>query len=258
MKILFLDIETAPNVVHVWGLWKQDVSIKQVLNSSYTLCWAAKWLDSDEVLFHSVHNGSRRRMIQAVYALINEADAVVHFNGTRFDMPTLNKEFVSLGIRPPAPYRNIDLYAVCKKEFRFPSFKLDYILQELNIGEKVPHKGHRLWIECMGGRGISRETSAQAWTTMQEYNIADVLLTEKLYYAVLPWIQAHPNYNAYNDDGRPVCANCGSSRVHRKAMYYGPTFKYKRYRCYDCGKWLRGRKTQLSQETKDTMLVSAR
>ena len=28
MKILFLDLETSPNLAHVWGLWQQNVAIR--------------------------------------------------------------------------------------------------------------------------------------------------------------------------------------------------------------------------------------
>lgn len=51
MKILMLDIEVSPNTAHVWGLWQQNVSINQLMESSYTLCWAAKWHGTKEVMF---------------------------------------------------------------------------------------------------------------------------------------------------------------------------------------------------------------
>jgi len=54
MKILFCDIETAPNLAYVWGLYDQNVAISQMVNSGYVLCWAANWLDSDEFMFDSI------------------------------------------------------------------------------------------------------------------------------------------------------------------------------------------------------------
>ncbi len=53
MKILLLDIESSPNTAHVWGLWQQNVSINQLMESSYVLCYAAKWLGQKDVLFDS-------------------------------------------------------------------------------------------------------------------------------------------------------------------------------------------------------------
>ena len=43
MKILLLDIETAPNIVHSWGLWQQNIGLPQIVKSGYTICWSAKW-----------------------------------------------------------------------------------------------------------------------------------------------------------------------------------------------------------------------
>ena len=93
MKILLLDIETAPNTAYVWGLWKQNISISQIVDSSSMLCWAAKWLDSPEVMFSSILMG-KKGMLKEIHKLLDQADAVVHYNGSRFDIPTLNKEFL--------------------------------------------------------------------------------------------------------------------------------------------------------------------
>jgi len=93
MKILLLDIETAPNTVHVWGLWQQNVGINQILDSGYVMCWAAKWLGSEEIMFNSVKQSGIKRMLSQIHKLLSEADAVIHYNGDKFDIPTLNKEF---------------------------------------------------------------------------------------------------------------------------------------------------------------------
>ena len=44
MNILLIDIETAPNKVYTWGLWNQNVSLNQIDEVGYTLCWAATWV----------------------------------------------------------------------------------------------------------------------------------------------------------------------------------------------------------------------
>ena len=103
MKILLLDIESSPNVAHVWGLWQQNVGINQLMESSYVLCWAAKWLDSDEIIFDSVHQSKPKKMLKGIYDLLDDADAVIHYNGTKFDIPTLNKEFLLHNYAPPSP-----------------------------------------------------------------------------------------------------------------------------------------------------------
>ena len=107
MKILLLDIETAPNTAHVWGLWQQNVSLNQLMESGYVLCWSAKWLGKDWIYFDSIQNKSTKSMLKGIYKLLDEADAVVHYNGKKFDIPTLNGEFLKCGFKPPSPYKQI-------------------------------------------------------------------------------------------------------------------------------------------------------
>ena len=171
MKILLLDIESSPNTAHVWGLWQQNVSINQLMESSYVLCYAAKWLNSDEMMFDSVQQSKPKAMLKGIHGLLDEADAVVHYNGTKFDIPTLNKEFLLHSFNPPSPYKQIDLLRVVRSNFRFPSNKLDYVAQRLNLGKKHEHEGHELWVKCMNG-------DKDAWKRMEKYNIQDVVLLE--------------------------------------------------------------------------------
>ena len=232
MKILLLDIETAPNLVHVWGLWQHNIGLPQILDSGYVLCWAAKWYGEDNVLFDSVFHSKPKKMLKQIHALLNEADAVVHYNGAKFDIPTLNKEFILHGLPPPAPYKQIDLLRTARSQFKFPSNKLDYIAQALNLGKKIKHRGHELWIACMNG-------DVQAWIEMEEYNIQDVLLLEKVYNTLLPWIKHHPNYGLYKADTGHCCPHCGSNSYQKRGYYYTSTCKYQRYQCKSCKAWFR-------------------
>lgn len=234
MKVLLLDIETSPNLAHVWGLWQQNVGINQIQEASYVLCWAAKWLDEKKVMFDSVHQSKEKDMLKGIHALISEADAVIHYNGTRFDMPTLNKEFLLNGLLPPPPYKQIDLLRTMRSQFRFPSNKLDYVAQRLEVGSKVEHEGHTLWTKCMAG-------DKKAWKTMEAYNKQDVVVLEKVYHKVLPWIKNHPNHNVYTTDH--VCPTCGSSKLHRRGTAKSSAGVYQRYQCQGCGSWSQNKKS---------------
>ena len=136
MKILLLDIETAPNIVYTWGLFNQNISINQIDQPGYTLCWSSKWFDEDEVMFSSIHRG-KKQMLRKIHKLLDQADVVITYNGKKFDIPTLNKEFLIAGMLPPAPYKHIDLYQVVRSTFRFASNKLDWICRQLEIGHKL-------------------------------------------------------------------------------------------------------------------------
>lgn len=242
MKILVLDIETAPNLAHVWRLWKQNVAINQIIESGYVLCWAAKWYGEDKVYFDSVKNGRKpRSMLLTIHKMINDCDAIIHYNGTKFDMPTLNQEFLLHGLPPPSPYKHIDLLTTVRRQFNFPSNKLDYVAQQLKIGKKTSHQGHELWIKCMNN-------DKAAWQTMQEYNENDVVLTEMVYEALKPWIKGHPNHGTYENG--LCCTNCGSLNFKRSGWAYTQTNKYQRYACKDCGTWFKGTNVDSSGEPK--------
>lgn len=235
MKTLILDIETAPNLVHVWGLWNQNVGIPQIIGSGYVMCWAAKWYGDPDVMFGSCFKKKPLSMLRGIHALLDDADAVVHYNGTKFDIPTLNKEFLLYGLTPPAPYKQIDLLKTARGQFKFPTNKLDYVARTLKVGKKLDHAGHELWIKCMNG-------DPDAWKTMEEYNKNDVLILEKVYEKLKPWIKDHANLSLYQDE--MVCPNCGSNKYHRRGFAYTKTAKYVRFQCTDCGNWFRGGKSQ--------------
>jgi hypothetical protein len=242
MKILLLDIESSPNVAHVWGLWQQNVGINQLMESSYVLCWAAKWLGEDEIIFDSVHQSKPKKMLKGIYDLLNAADAVIHYNGTKFDIPTLNKEFLLHNYAPPSPYKQIDLLRVARSQFRFPSNKLDYVAQRLGLGKKQEHEGHDLWVKCMNG-------DKDAWKRMESYNIQDVVLLESLYSRLLPWIKHHPNHNLFTDN--TVCPTCAGTRLQKRGTAVSSTGRYQRYQCSSCGSWSQGTKaTKPSVEMK--------
>lgn len=232
MKILLLDIETSPNLAHIWGLRDQYINPQHLLESSYVLCWAAKWLGDKEVQFDSVNKSSHKTMLRRIHKLISAADAVIHYNGTKFDMPTLNKEFILHGFPPPAPYKQIDLLKSVRSQFRFPSNKLDYVAQRLGLGKKTDHEGYTLWVKCMN-------KDKEAWKRMEEYNIQDVVLLEKVYEKVLPWIKNHPNRGLYGGDG---CPTCGSSRLQKRGFAHTSTGSYQRFQCTECGSWSRSTK----------------
>jgi DNA polymerase elongation subunit (family B)/predicted RNA-binding Zn-ribbon protein involved in translation (DUF1610 family) len=243
MKILLLDIETAPNLVHVWGLWNQNVGINQIMAAGYVMCWAAKWHGSKEVMFDSVYASTQKRMLKRIHKLLDEADAVVHWNGAKFDIPTLNKEFVSLEMTPPAPYKQIDLLKTARAQFKFPSNKLDYIGQALGLGQKVKHSGHELWIRCMA-------KEPQAWKEMEAYNRQDVILLEKVYERLMPWVKNHPNHGVYDEAGIPVCPNCGHHHLQRRGKERTQCNVYARYQCTNCGKWSREPITEMPREDR--------
>ena len=249
MKILLLDIETSPNKVYAWGLWNVNVALNQVEEFGYTLCWAAQWYGEKEIMFSSLHKDGKKKMLKQVHSLLDEADAVVHYYGKKFDIPRLNQEFLGAGMLPPSPTIQIDLCTVVKSRFKLASNKLDYVSKYLGYKGKVEHKGMSLWTDCMAG-------IPAAWKKMEEYNKGDIKCLAWIYPILLPWIKNHPNYGLFVDSDRPVCPNCGSVHVVKRGVYKPPsgTLTYQRYRCSDCGTWSKERYSNMPKEQRKHVL----
>ena len=228
MKILLLDIETSPHSVYAWGLFKQNISLSQVKDTSRVLCSAYKWLGERKTNFTSEWTDGVDGMLEKMYNVIEEADAIVTYNGNRFDLPTLNKEFLLTGYRPPAPYKSVDLYRTVKNKFRFASNKLDHVAQQLGLGSKTDHYVFQMWLDVMDG-------NKKAQKLMETYNKQDVVLLEKVYDIVLPWIANHPNRSHHN--GSAVCPNCGSKHLQHRGFTITAVGRQQRFQCQDCGKW---------------------
>jgi DNA-directed RNA polymerase subunit RPC12/RpoP len=251
MKILLFDVEVSPNLATVWGIFNQNIGINQLLETSKVMCFAAKWVGEKGIIFDNEYESGHKNMVKHIYSLLNDADAVVTYNGDRFDLKVMNREFLKYNIPPPDGVHSIDLLKVVKKRFRFVSNKLDHITQELNIGEKVKHEGHELWIKCMNG-------DKKAWKDMEKYNKMDVILLDRLYHKLLPWIKNHPNYGLYTEQEHTLCPNCGSTHIVKNGVETTQTMAYQRYRCQDCKTPLRGRTNLLTKEKRESIITQSK
>lgn len=229
---LLLDIETAPNKAYAWGLWDQNIAINQVIESGYMLSYSAQWLGDSEIVYHDRRESG---MLDGIHKLLNSADIVIHYNGSKFDIPTLRKEFIKAKMPPPSPFKQLDLMQVVKRTFRFESNKLDYVCQALGIGGKARHQGFELWVGCMEG-------DERCWRIMERYNRQDVRLLNRLYGRLLPWIEKHPNHSAFADDF--CCPKCGSKKFQLRGTQVAVLRSYQRYQCQSCGGWFRDNGTK--------------
>jgi len=233
-KVLILDIETAPNLAHVWGLWDQNVGINQVVEWSQVICFAARWYGEKKVHFHSDFHDGHDDMVRAAWNLLDEASAVVHYNGKAFGIKHLNREFLKLGLNPPRPQKDIDLLHIARAKFKFPSNKLDAVSQELGVGSKVKHEGMELWLACMKG-------DRSAWKRMKEYNVGDITITERVYERFLGWISNHPHPGMYTGELKS-CSKCGDKRLVKRGFARTLSQVYQQYQCKNCGGYCRDKK----------------
>jgi hypothetical protein len=237
-KILLLDIETRPTLAYVWRLYDENVAVEQIVEPTRMICWAAKWAGESEVVF-AAEWGGRARMVRTLHSLISKADAVITYNGDKFDLPKINGEFLLAGLPPAPPIPSIDLYKTVKR-LGFASGKLAFVAPLLKIGEKVKHAGFRLWREVMDGLPAAR-------AEMERYNKQDTRLLDKLYRTLRPYIKSHP----YLGTGiAPECPACGSKKVQKRGVRRTKSFFVERLHCQDCGSWSDGVRTKAGKSVK--------
>src|SRR5882672_6357813 len=105
LKVLVLDIETAPLLVYVWGLKDQYVGLNQLAQDSHIMAWSAKWLDepASKIRYHDQRHlkaGNDLPILRPLWHLLDKADIVITQNGKAFDSKKINARFMLHGIKP--------------------------------------------------------------------------------------------------------------------------------------------------------------
>lgn len=254
-KILVFDIETAPILGYVWGLWENNVGLNQIHSDWYILSWSAKWLGAppSEIMYMDQRRAKNieddSKLLQGIWKLLDDADVVVTQNGKAFDQKKLQARFLLSGMKPPSSYQHIDTYQIAKKNFALTSNKLEYMSDKLCKKYKklkyTAFPGFELWKAVLRG-------DVAAWREMEKYNKRDVLALEELYTKLRPW-DSTVNFALYSDEPENKCP-CGSKAAPNKNGYcYTSVGRYQRFSCADCGAERRGRTNLLSKEKRDSL-----
>ena len=142
-KILYLDIETSPNVGYTWGKWDQNVI--EFIQEWRLLGMCYMWEHEGKVKDVYPKNVTKydyrddRELVARVWDLLDEADFVVAHNGDKFDLKKLNARFVAHDMGAPTPYISIDTLKMARSAFQFNANNLDALGQHLKLGKKVKH-----------------------------------------------------------------------------------------------------------------------
>ena len=235
-KVLLLDIETLPNISYTWG--KYDQNVIKFAKESCIATFAAKWIDKPQMFSAALpsYKGYRagsyndKALCKDLWKLFDAADIVIAHNGKQFDTKVCQSRFILHGFPPPSPFKQIDTKDAVKSVARFNSNSLNDLGSTLGFGNKI-HTDFSLWQGCIMGDKAS-------WKKMVEYNKQDVLLLEKLYIRLQPWIANHPSLAAYC--GTDCCPKCGCVKLWRRGYSFTSTGKYQRLQCADCGGWVQG------------------
>lgn len=225
LKVLLIDIETIPHVAYVWKKYETDIVSFIEYSSILSVAW--KWLDNKKMYSQKRIGSNDKDLVKKIWSLFDEADIVIAHNGNAFDIKRCMATFSRYKLPPPSPFKQVDTKLVAKKHFSFPSNSLNDIADFLGIGRKKETGGFDLWLKCMAG-------DKKAWKTMLEYNENDVILLEKIYLRLLPYITEHPNLGTLLGE---VCPKCGSGKIQSRGEARTITGVFQRFQCTNCGGW---------------------
>lgn len=253
-SILYLDIETAPNLAYVWGHYEQNVIEHEL--PWYIICAAWRWENErkvysvaqidDEKAFQK-NNADDTIVVKKLWEILDKADIIIAHNGDRFDLRKIHARFAILGMKPPSPYRTIDTLKQARKHFAFNSNRLDDLGEILGLGGKTSHSGFAMWKGCMAG-------DEKAWRAMVRYNKRDITLLRDVYMALRPWIKNHPSIIVMGDaEDLDSCPTCGKDELMRRGYRYTNVSTFRQYLCKNCGAWP---STRLSEKIDRPLAVA--
>jgi predicted RNA-binding Zn-ribbon protein involved in translation (DUF1610 family) len=230
-RILFLDIETFPNIAYVWGKYEQNVI--RYTRETCLATFSAKWQGESKMISRGLDDYPGYKagsyddtlLVKDLWKLFDEADMIVAHNGDQFDIKVSQARFIFHKLNPPTPFKTVDTKKVAKGAFKFNSNKMDDIGSLLGLGRKIK-TDFDLWEGCINGDPVM-------WARMKRYNNYDVTLLERLYNRMLPWADKHPNFTT----GEVACPKCGSFDINYRGTQRAVTRSYNRFQCQKCGGW---------------------
>lgn len=231
-RILTIDIERLPGVAYAWEPKTRYIPARNFIQWPRLLCFSARWYGERNFIFEAEWN-DRERMIKRSWELYDEADIVVTYNGVRFDNKHLKSDWVSAGMAPPTPWKDLDLFMQVKKHFGFESKSLDSVTRRLGRpGKETFYDMEAAWAAIEGDKDAQKK--------LEEYNHGDVELTEWLHDRLTGWMPSAPFKGSF--EGGKGCNQCGSTDLTllEDKKYRAVLLDYSLYRCDVCGGISRG------------------
>jgi DNA polymerase elongation subunit (family B) len=254
LKILTYDVETSYMTLE-YNSYDLRVNLKRhsidhIKRDWWMLGAAWKWLGDKEVDCISVNPKDPENdygVILKLHEVLSQADILVGHNSDAFDYKKFNARAILYNLPPIQPKQSIDTLKIARQNFKFSSNTLRYIADVLGVGMKDESPD---WDKVIAG-------CPEALRYMRKYNKQDVIVTEKVYLKLRPYMKNHPNLNVYLDlkapDGSPIpcCKSCGSVNILRSESHkYTRAGKYAYYQCGDCGSWSESKKNQVKVDLR--------
>ena len=213
-KRLFYDIETSYNIVKSWRVgYNLSLQPEDIIKERAIITIAYKWEGEEDVTVLSWDKGCDKKIIEDFVKVMSEADEMVGHNLDRYDTKFIMGRALKHGIPALPKYQSTDTLKLAKKHFMLNSNKLDYIAQYLGLGHKVRHRGMSMWDD------IIQRNCPKAMDEMVEYNIQDVILTEKVFNKLTEYSLPKVNHASKQTGDKHTCPQCGSTDATLQKTY---------------------------------------
>jgi uncharacterized protein YprB with RNaseH-like and TPR domain len=183
-------------------------------------------------------------IVRGLVPLVEEADAVLAYFGTGFDVPYLNTRALANGLAPPVPVTIVDPWKTARSRLKLERNSMDAVARLLKVKHQKTHVG--------GGfdRWRDAEYGDSYWLgQILKYNIADVECLEDVYYALRPLVKDHPYLGTvdpvHGPGNRLRCPACGSLSSKAHGSRNTRCFSVHRRRCNKCGTAFESHRTKI-------------
>jgi hypothetical protein len=241
-RIILWDLETLPDMEEAMEHWcglgaYPGLTLKAQISSIICFGWKVFGKDHKAKVDCAWDFKTRwARNVNDDYMLckhaqrvLSTADAIVTWNGKKFDERHLRTRLEHHGLPPLPPFNHhIDLRQVSSKKMYFFNNKLMTVSEWLLEVHKREHEGWKLWVK-------TRKRDPAAMKTMKWYCEGDVLALESAYRRLRKFNKDTPNHNLFTIGERCVCPTCGGTRLKSHGWRYTQTSRYQQFFCKDCG-----------------------
>lgn len=229
-KILTFDIETSYNIVKAFRLGRTYLNHTSVIEERKIISIAYKWLHEDEAHVLSWDKDKDdKKLLEEFIPVLNGADEIVGHNIDRYDIPFILARAIYHRIPALAKYKTFDTCKVARRRFGFNSNKLDFIAEFLGYGRKKEHAGISMWDD------IILRDDREALDEMIDYNIHDVILTEKIYLDLKNYCEAGVHHTVLNGGDKHACPECASEEAELLKTFVTKAGTKSRLMLCECG-----------------------
>lgn len=226
LNYLYFDLETSFMHAYVFDIWQVNIPMSQITKQSHLL--SAAWAMNDDepegvrLTPEDVKTGNDLEVVVKLIEAINKADAIVSYNGKKFDTKKLNTRALFWGLPPVTYPPHVDLIQDAKRVFKFPSNSMQNISDYLSLEGKISTSSSRLWQRCAEYENY--DVCQNALEEMLTYNLQDIVATRDLHKRFMGWSKTTPNIATITkqvqgrnlkEDTELLCIHCGSSDVSK-------------------------------------------